>query len=67
MIGNPVELPAAEFSINIGGSKPVEDLTDILAEFDAKLYKSEISEMLKNTRELDDELFPIKKPTPSLQ
>ena len=61
MIGNPVELPAAEFSINIGGSKPVEDLTDILAEFDAKLYKSEISEMLKNTRELDDELFPISK------
>lgn len=61
MIGNPVELPAAEFEINMGGNKPVEDLTDILAAFDAKLYKKEISEMLKNTRELDDELFPISK------
>ena len=61
MIGNPVELPAAEFEINMGGNKPVEDLTDILAAFDAKLYKKEISEMLQNTRELDDELFPISK------
>ena len=61
MIGNPVELPAVDFKVDIGADDVLDDLTDILTAFDAKLYKKEISTMLENARKLDDALFPISK------
>ena len=61
MNGEPVKLPLPGISLDIGGSDAIEDLNEILVRFDAKLYKSEINNMLQNARKLDNLLFPINK------